>query len=419
MEQKSHKTPASSGQTRRLRKGRVAIIVLILIFFVVGAIYALFGAFSSTNALTNTLFMQERMNILVLGVDAREDDVGRSDTAFVVTIDTKAKTVTMLSIPRDTRVKIDGHGWDKINHAYAFGGSKLSKSSVENLLGISIDYTVVMNFQGFVRMIDALGGITIDVEKRMYYSDPYDDDGGLYIDLHPGVQKLNGKRAIEYVRYRDEEGDIGRVSRQQKFLKALLQEFAKPQLITKLPELIKEFAAAVKTDMPTKEMIKLIPIISDAAKLGLHTEWVAGTPCWIQGISYWLPDVKELRAKVAEIQGITMDGRYIQGTQRLEHEYANSVPREARITETSSEVQKKDSKTEKQPADSAKAIVPKSDTTIIIVDNKPKSTSIPLNKQDIPGPKITKNTDLHSNEATGNPTGGVTKNTAGTTTSKQ
>lgn len=418
MEQKGHKTPASSGQTRRLRKGRVAIIVLIFIFFVVGMIYVLLSAFSSTNALTNTLFMQERMNILVLGVDAREDDVGRSDTAFVVTIDTKAKTVTMLSIPRDTRVKIDGHGWDKINHAYAFGGAKLSKSSVENLLGISIDYTVVMNFEGFVRMIDALGGITIDVEKRMYYSDPYDDDGGLYIDLHPGMQKLNGKRAIEYVRYRDEEGDIGRVSRQQKFLKALLQEFAKPQLITKLPDLIKEFAAAVKTDMPTKEMVKLIPIINDAAKSGLHTEWVAGTPCWIQGVSYWLPDIKELRAKVAEIQGIAVDGRYTQGTERLEREYANSVPRETRITETSSEIQK-DSNTGKQPADSAKAIVPKSDTAIITVDNKPKSAGIPVNKQEISGPKVTKNTDLHSNEAAENGTGGAAKNTAATTTSKQ
>ncbi len=418
MEQKIHKTPASSGQTRRLRKGRVAIIVLILIFFVVGIIYALLGAFSSTNALTNTLFMQEKINILVLGVDAREDDVGRSDTAFVVTIDTKAKTITMLSIPRDTRVKIDGHGWDKINHAYAFGGVKLSKSSVENLLGIPLDYTVVINFQGFVRMIDALGGVTIHVDKRMYYSDPYDDDGGLYIDLQPGMQKLNGKRAIEYVRYRDEEGDIGRVNRQQKFLKALLQEIAQPRVITKLPDLIKEFAAAVKTDMPTKEMVKLIPIINDTAKSGLHTEWVTGTPCWIQGVSYWLPDIKELRAKVGEIQGITMDERYIQGTQRLEREYANSVPRETRITETSSETQKK-SDTGKQSSDSAKAIAPKSNVAIITIDNKLKSDSIPVNKQDVPSSKITKNTDIHSNGAAENGTGGIAKNTAATVTGKQ
>jgi LCP family protein required for cell wall assembly len=419
MEQKINTLQSSKKQTRHLRKGRVAILVTILIFLVLGVAYALLGGVSSTSTLANTFSMQERINILVLGVDAREEDVGRSDTAFVVTIDTNAKKVTMLSIPRDSRVKIDGHGWDKINHAYAFGGSKLSKSSVENLLGIPIDYTVVMNFQGFVRMIDALGGVTIDVDKRMYYSDPYDDDGGLYIDLHPGVQKLNGKLAIEYVRYRDEEGDIGRVSRQQKFLKALLQEFAKPQLITKLPELIKEFAAAVKTDMPTKEMVKLIPLINEAAKSGLHTEWVSGTPCWIQDVSYWLPNIKELRAKVAEIQGITVDGRYTQGTERLEREYASSVPREIKITESSPAAIQKDLNIDKQTTDSAKTIAPKSSATIISIDNKPKSTSIPASRQDLSDPKITKNMDIHSDEAAGSSTEGGNKNTVTITKSKQ
>lgn len=419
MGQKINKLQTSEGKARHFRKGRVAILVLILIFLVVGAIYTFWGEVSSTNTLTDRFSVQERINILVLGVDAREDDIGRSDTTFVVTIDTNAKKVTMLSIPRDSRVKIDGHGWDKINHAYSFGGSKLSKSSVENLLGIPIDYTVVMSFQGFVRMIDALGGVTIDVDKKMYYSDPYDDDGGLYIDLHPGVQRLNGKLAIEYVRYRDEEGDIGRVSRQQKFLKALLQEFTKPQLITKLPDLIKEFAAAVKTDMPTQEMVKLIPIINEAAKSGLHTEWVSGTPCWIQDVSYWLPNIKELRDTVAEIQGITVDKRYIQVTERLEREYANSVPREIKITEPPAEIQKY-SNIDKQPTNSTtKTIVPKSSATINSIDNKSKLTNIPANKQDIPDSKIIKNTDIHSDEIPGSSTGSVNKNTVTVTKSKQ
>jgi LCP family protein required for cell wall assembly len=410
MKQKSDDLPSSKEKIRRLRKGRVAILLTIIVFLVGGAIYAFLGGFS-TNTLTNTFLGQKRINIMVLGVDAREDDVGRSDTVFVVTIDTNAKKVTMLSIPRDTRVKIDGHGWDKINHAYAFGGSKLTKSSVENLLGIPIDYTVVMNFQGFVRMIDALGGVTIDVEKKMYYSDPYDDNGGLYIDLHPGVQKLNGKLAIQYVRYRDEEGDIGRVSRQQKFLKALLQEVSKPQVITKLPDLIKEFAAAVKTDMPTKEMVALVPVINEAAKVGLHTEWVSGTPCWIQDVSYWLPDIKELRAKVAEIEGITVDGRYIQAGERLEREYANSMPKEIKITEPAPEVQKENPSTEKSAVDSMKAIAPKSNTTIISVDNKSKPIDITGNKQEPSDPKTTKSMDIHNNEVIGNDTGGGNKNT--------
>ncbi|GMB02044.1 LCP family protein [Pelosinus sp. IPA-1] len=393
-------------QTRHLKKGRVAILLAMIIFLIAG-VYYVFGRFSTTSTLANTFFMKEKINILVLGVDTREDDVGRSDTNFVVTIDTSAKKITMFSIPRDSRVKIDGHGWDKINHAYAFGGSKLSKSTVENLMGISLDYTVVINIQGFVRMIDAVGGITIDVDKRMYYSDPYDDDGGLYIDLHPGVQKLNGKTAIEYVRYRDEEGDIGRVNRQQKFMKALLQEISKPQLITKLPDVIKEFAAAVKTDMSTKDMVKLIPVINEAAKSGLHTEWLSGNPCWIQDVSYWLPDIKELRSKVAQIQGITVDERYAQATDRLAREYANSVPQEIRVAESST-VTKKSTSLDKQTTDGNKNAVTTIKITPIPITNETETTS--ANGKKISDPKTTKTMNSSSVDVQGESKGVAQKN---------
>lgn len=317
-------------QARRLKKGRVAILIAVVIFVIAGITYAFFSRDRHTGAgLTSPA--KGKINLLVLGVDERDDDAGRSDTSFVITIDTDDPKVTMLSIPRDSWVKIPGHGWDKINHAYGFGSTKLSKASIENLLGIPIDYTIVVNFNGFVRMIDAVGGVTIDVDKRMKYSDPYDDDGGLYIDLQPGVQKLNGKTAIEYVRYRDEEGDIGRVVRQQKFVKALMKEFTKPQLFTRLPELVKQFSTAVRTDMPINEMLKLIPFVKDAAKSGLEAEWVSGTPIWIQDVSYWLLDIKELRFKVAQIQGIKVDERYRQATELLASEYIQSVPREIKV----------------------------------------------------------------------------------------
>nr|WP_249030683.1 LCP family protein [Sporomusa acidovorans] len=323
---------------RRLKKGRAAILVAIVLLIVTGISYALFSE-DSQSVMGLVHPVKGKINILVLGADERQDDTGRSDTTFVTTIDTDAKKITMLSIPRDTRVKIPGHGWDKINHAYAFGGSKLSKESVENLLGIKIDYTVVININGFVRMIDAIGGVTIDVDKRMKYADPYDDNGGLYIDLQPGVQKLNGKTAIEYVRYRDEEGDIGRVARQQKFLKALLQEFTKPQLIAKLPDLIKQLSTTIRTDMPKNEMLKLIPIVSDAAKSGLATEWISGTPIWIQDVSYWLPDIKELRAKIAQIQAISIDEKYKQATELLVNEYKQSIPKEIKVADVPPVVQ--------------------------------------------------------------------------------
>ena len=318
------------------------IVIVAVLFLVVSAGAACFALFSENDQPVAKVLLplKGKVNILVLGVDEREDDVGRSDTSFVVTIDNDAKKVTMLSIPRDSRVKIAGHGWDKINHAFAFGGAPLSKKTIENLLGIPIDYTVSVNFRGFMRMVDAVGGITVDVDKRMRYSDPYDDDGGLEIDLYPGVQKLNGRTAIEYVRYRDEEGDIGRVARQQKFLKALFQEIATPQMLSKLPELVKEFSTTVKTDMPTSKMLQLLPTLNDAVKAGLETEWVTGTPIWIQDVSYWLPDITELRAKVAHIQGISMDERYRRETESLANEYKQSVPREIRVADPPKVVQR-------------------------------------------------------------------------------
>ncbi|MBP2649530.1 MAG: cell envelope-related transcriptional attenuator [Firmicutes bacterium] len=386
---------------RRIRKGRVAIMAVVIMLITGLAVYGFFINDSSSK--TSSIFsnsMKDKINILVLGVDEREDDVGRSDTAFVVTIDTTNKKVTMLSIPRDSRVKIAGHGWDKFNHAYAFGGSKLSKSTVENLLGISIDYTAVVSFNGFMRMIDAIGGVNIDVEKRMYYADPYDDNGGLCIDLQPGVQRMNGRTAIEYVRYRDEAGDIGRVSRQQKFLKALVQEFTKPQIITKLPELIKSFASAVKTDMPTREMVKLIPIAGDVAKAGLSTEAVNGTPVWIQEVSYWLPDIRDLRNKVAQIQGIPIDSKYTQETEQLALEYKNSVPREFKVADIPAEAYKYVAKPEAKES-ATKETKPKETTnslstakTTAIVD--PKMTSTTSHGQGSSSTAKTSNESSHS-----------------------
>ena len=362
---------------RRIRKLRVAML-LGAIFLLVGVVFAVWNG--GTSLLD--VVAKNRINILVLGVDERADDVGRSDTSFVVTLDTEAKKITVLSIPRDSRVKIAGHGWDKFNHAFAFGGLPLSKSTAENLLGVSIHYTVTIDFKGFMRMIDALGGITIDVEKRMRYSDPYDDDGGLVIDLYPGVQRLSGKEAIKYVRYRDEEGDIGRVARQQKFLKALLKELASPQTVVRLPELAKEFYGAVKTDMPLSKILKLLPAVQEAASSGLATATVPGAPLWIKEVSYWQPNIAELRLKVAQIQGFTNDESYMKKSEQLAREYKQAIPADAKAEYTPT-VETKAPVVEKTPpaatktpaADAAakKTKEPAADTKTPI--EKPKSTT--------------------------------------------
>ena len=151
----------------------------------------------------------ERTNILVLGADKGEYDPGRTDTIILVSVDPKAKEVGVLSVPRDTRVMIPGRGYNRINTAYAFGGPQLAKKTVENWLGIDIDYYVVVDFAGFEHIVDTLGGVEIDVEKRMRYQDRAQ---GLHIDLHPGRQVLDGRQALNYIRYRaDGLGDVSLV----------------------------------------------------------------------------------------------------------------------------------------------------------------------------------------------------------------
>lgn len=327
---------------RRTRTKRTFSIFLIIMAFLAVALasYYMFsyGLGKNTRTGSSLLTAQDKINILVMGVDERADDVGRSDTMFVVTVDTKTKSVAMLSIPRDTRVRIPGNGWDKINHAYADGGHKLSQQAVEGLMGISIDHYVLINFSGFQKIVDAIGGVDIDVEKRMYYEDPYDGNG-LVIDLKPGLQHMDGKTAIKYVRYRDEEGDIGRIQRQQKFVKALFKEVASPSVITKIPAVIREVSATIKSDMSTGEMLNLAQILNDAYKQGLKTDMIPGKPAYIDDVSYWLPDLMALRQHMAQTLGVTMDDKTVTVSRREASEYETSIPKEMKIVEVPKSVQ--------------------------------------------------------------------------------
>ncbi len=271
----------------------------------------------------------KKVNILVLGVDKRQNDIGRSNVTCVVTVDPDTKSASLLWVPRDSRVKIPGNGWNKIGHAYAYGGPKLSEQTVSDLLGIPVDYYIEINMDGFKKVIDALGGVDINVDKRMYYYDPYDagevDNNGL-IDLKPGMQHMDGNVALEYVRFRhDELGDIGRIQRQQKFVKALLSDVATPSVITKIPTVLREANATFKTDIPVSEMLKLTTQINAAYKQGLKTDMVSGTPVYIDDISYWLPDISAMRQQVAQLQGVTMDDKYSAATKSLAGEYAKSI----------------------------------------------------------------------------------------------
>lgn len=325
-------------EQKQTQTQRVLVILVALFIFLVatGASYYWFSTnlFDRSKRTSGLMAAQNKMNIMVLGVDERSDDVGRSDTLFVVTVDTNTKEVAMLSIPRDTRVKIPGHGYDKINHAYAEGGHTLSQKAVEGLLGIPIDHYILIDFTSFHKIVDAIGGVDIDVEKRMYYEDPYDGKSGLVIDLKPGLQHLDGNTAIQYVRYRDEEGDIGRVQRQQKFIKALMKEVASPSVITRIPAIIQQVSSAVKTDMSTTEMLSMAKILNDAYKNGLKTDMVPGKPAFISDVSYWLPDVVALRQHLAQTLGVKMEDKYVATTKQEATEYETSIPKEMKVIET-------------------------------------------------------------------------------------
>ena len=204
-----------------------------------------------------------------MGVDRRADDVGRSDTLMVLTYNPNEQKASLLSLPRDTRVHIEKNDYDKINHAYAYGGHELTQKVVESFLNVPINYYVL-----------------IDVEKRMYYEDPWDDNGGLVIDLQPGLQHLNGKTAIQYVRYRDGEGDIGRINRQQKFMKAFLAQAISPSILPKLPDILSNISSAIQTNMPLSEMIALVSNLPTIQQNGLSSSMVPGQPAYIEDTRY-------------------------------------------------------------------------------------------------------------------------------------
>jgi LCP family protein required for cell wall assembly len=238
------------------------------------------------------------VNILAFGVDDTRS-VKRADTIVVFHLDSERKRVGTLSIPRDTRVKVEGYGHTKINHTFAHGGVDLLRQSVSDFLGVPIDYYVKVNLNGVIKVVDALGGVEIDVDKELVYTD---QAAGLYIQIEKGKQVLNGEKVMHYLRFRhDSEGDIGRIRRQQKFMTAVAGKVTSPTGLFELPSLIRTLNSIFDTDLSMPQMISMGLQFKDAFVSGaVDKGTVPGAITLINGASYWRPDIAKLDKVVTE-----------------------------------------------------------------------------------------------------------------------
>ncbi|HHV16030.1 MAG TPA: LCP family protein [Gelria sp.] len=235
----------------------------------------------------------KRINVLLMGIDARGNETNsRSDTMILASIDSKAKKIAMVWIPRDTRVEVKKNHYNKINSVNYLQGPEAACRVAGDLLGIRVDHYVVTNFTGFAKIIDILGGVTLDVESNMFHEDV---DSQLCINLSPGVQKFNGQDALGYVRYRGgPTADIGRTGRQQKFVKALADEMFKGRTILKLPELLPELAKNIDTNITLTDMMTMAKLGTDLDSLEIYTQTLPGYAYTDRqtGGSYWQADPK-------------------------------------------------------------------------------------------------------------------------------
>jgi len=242
---------------------KVIGIILGLLFIATGAFaYSVLNSISNTaetihnpieretekRVETLTLNKQQPFSVLLLGVDERDYDKGRSDTMITVTVNPETKSVKMLSIPRDTLTEIIGYGIeDKINHAYAFGGPEMSMNTVENLLDIPIDYYVKINMEGFEDLVDAVGGVTVDNTFAFSYA-------GARFPL--GSIELTGETALKYtrMRYEDPNGDFGRQTRQRQVIEGIVREGISLSSITNYQKIFNALGENIETNMTLNEI---------------------------------------------------------------------------------------------------------------------------------------------------------------------
>lgn len=235
-----------------------------------------------------TLDEKDPFTVLLLGVDQRENDRGRSDTMILLAVNANKKSIKMISIPRDTRTEIIGKGFeDKINHAYAFGGVEMSIDTVEHFFDVPVDYFIQVNMEGFQDIVDAVDGVTVNNDMEFTF-------GGTHFPK--GTITLNGEDALKYARMRKEDprGDFGRQMRQRQIIEAVIKEGASLSTLTNYGDIFKALGENVRTNLTFNEMVSIQRNYKEAAK-NIEQFQINGRGTMINGIYYYVvPDEERM-----------------------------------------------------------------------------------------------------------------------------
>lgn len=304
----------STAQELTLIAVRFALVFAIIFFmaatFVYGRSYFVKSAYKvakSVSRVVPIIPVKDRYTFLLLGTDMLID-VNRTDSIIMVFVSVPDLRIDLLSIPRDLRVKTDEHGFQKINAVYTFEYIK-TKSDTESikkisrevaeLTGAGIDYFVKVDLSGFEKIVDLFGGVDIDVEKNMTYDD---NKQNLHIRLKKGLQTLNGRQALQYCRFRhDRLGDIGRMRRQQTFIKAMVAKAKEGKTLIRLPDIISGAMRFVSTDIDIKLLLALIGAFPEPSKITVHSQTVPGDYEYINNICYFMSVDDKLKKLVSDI----------------------------------------------------------------------------------------------------------------------
>lgn len=255
---------------------KIMVATVVLVFGMGGILYATFRPEIQTKIAQkqqeyrfeqlDVSQYKERVNVLLLGVDSLQTDTNqkgtRTDTIMILSVDPVTNTGFLLSIPRDSYVKISGtNNYTKINHAHSYGGSSLAIATIKEFIQLPIHHYIKVDYQALFKTIDDLGGVEFDVPQDMKYTDKRATPP-LLIDLKKGVQMIDADKAMQLLRFREgyADRDLGRVRVQQDFIKAVLKKMYQPASIAKIPKFVETIHEYVETDMSITDMMSLLKL---------------------------------------------------------------------------------------------------------------------------------------------------------------